>query len=188
MYVVRHDPRLCPSPLCGGYWVALANGARTRCADGLRRVRCYAGRAVDPSGRLLAGDVPEGSLVRGAIEEWRNQEFGRIDQLLLAALYTPAGGATASGGYFRVVDLGIRCIRAPCFSYRAIRVNGSMGTDVSSVDLGASGATPAEIARAQAAVATKNGLYARGRFAGTDDGGTMFRASRLYLTAPLPRA
>ena len=187
VYVARHDPRLCPSPRCGGYWVAIANGARTRCSDGLRHVHCYVARAVDAKGRTLGGDISEGALVRGAIDAWRSA-FDDLDELVVAAVYAPAGTASVGGGYYRVIDTGIRCIRAPCFSYRATQVNGSTGTAVSSLDLDASGATPTEVDRAHAALRSKNGLYARGRFAPTPDGGRVFRALRLYLRAPLPRA
>lgn len=183
MYVVRHDPRLCPSPLCGGYWVAIANGARTRCQDGLRRPRCYAARAVDARGRAVA-DIAEGALVRGAIHIGRDD----LGVLVAAAAYAPAGTAPLSGGYYRVVDNGIRCVRAPCFSFTVTQVNGKTRGPVSTVDLEASQAAPAEVARARAALRTKNGLYARGRFAATPDGGKTFRALRLYLRAPLPPA
>jgi hypothetical protein len=183
MYVVRHDLRLCPSPMCGGYWVALANGARTRCLDGLRRPRCYVGRALDVK-RGPIGDIPEEWLVRGALEAGADK-FG---VLLVSAMYAPAGRATASGGFYRVFDNGIRCVRAPCFSTTVSQVNGSTRTTVSDVDLAASGANPAEIRRAQSEVAMKAGLYARGRFAATANGGRVFRALRLYLRVPLPRA
>jgi hypothetical protein len=106
-----------------------------------------------------------------------------LDVLLVSAVYAPAGKASVSGGYYRVVDTGIRCVKAPCFSYRATGMNGSTRTRISSIDLSASGATPAEVARAQAALRTTNGLYARGRFARTQDGGIAFRALRLYLRA-----
>jgi len=187
IYVARHDPRLCPSPRCGGYWVAIANGVRTRCSDGLRHVRCYVARAVDARGRTLGGNIAEDALVRGAIDAWRGA-FDDLDELVVAAVYAPAGAASVSGGYYRVIDTGIRCIRAPCFSYRAAQVNGSTRTTVSSLDLRAAGATPTEVDRAHAALRSKNGLYARGRFARTPDGGRVFRAVRLYLRAPLPRA
>lgn len=188
MYLVRADPRLCPSPRCGGYWVAIANGARTRCSDGLRRVRCYVVRAVGARGRPLRGAIAEGALVRGAIDAWANRDFGALDELVVTAVYAPAGDAAVSGGYYRVVDNGIRCVRAPCFSYRVTPVNGSTRIAVSSVDLGASGVGAKDVARAQAGLRSKNGLYARGRFARTPDGGTVFRALRLYLRAPLPHA
>jgi len=183
MYVVRHDPRLCPSPLCGGYWVAIANGARTRCADGLRRPRCYVADAIRAGGSPV-GDIAEGALVRGALDVGRDD----LGELVVSAVYAPAGDALPSGGFYRVTDTGIRCVRAPCFSYRVTQVNGVTRTMVSSLDLEAAQATPKEVARAQAAVETKNGLYARGRFAPTPDGGRVFRALRLYLRETQPRA
>ena len=187
MFTAQPDMRLCPSPLCGGYWVALANGVRTRCGDGARQARCYVARAVNRTGELTL-QLPEGTLVRGAIELGPKLGTRTLDRLRVWAVYLRAGTATATGGYYRVVDNGIRCIRAPCFSYRAGAVNGSSSITASSVDLSASGANPAEIERAQAALRTKDGLYARGRFASTPDGGRVFRALRLYLRAPLPRA
>jgi hypothetical protein len=183
IYVVRHDQRLCPSPRCGGYWVAIANGARTRCIDGLRHGRCYVARAADGRGRTI-GDIPEGALARGAMDVGA----GDFATLFAAAAYAPAGTAAVSGGWYRVVDNGIRCVRAPCFSYTASSVNAATRIRVSSLDLQAARASAAEIARASRAVTTKNGLYARGRFARTPDGGKVFRALRLYLRAPLPRA
>ena len=183
MYVVRHDPRLCPSPLCGGYWVTIANGARTHCLDGLRHPRCYVADAVWTDGEPF-GDIPEEALVRGAMDTGRDD----LGELVVSAVYAPAGQATASGGFYRVKDTGIRCVRAPCFSYRVSQVNGVTRVMVSSLDLDAAQATPKAVARARAAVGTKNGLYARGRFAPTPDGGRVFRALRLYLRETQPHA
>ena len=188
VYTVRADPRLCPSPLCGGYWVALANGARTRCVDGTRRAQCYVARAVDEDRHPLEVSVPDGALARADLESWDFEGFGKLGVLAVAAVFAPAGTAPVSGGYYRVVDTGIRCIRAPCFSYRATQVNGSTRTTTSDVDLQVAHATPAEVARAQAALHTKNGLLARGRFGRTSDGGRIFRPSRFFLRAPQPRA
>jgi hypothetical protein len=184
MYVVRHDQRLCPSPLCGGYWVAIANGARTRCADGLRHARCYAARAVAAQGSVRSVDIPDGALVRGALDAGRDD----LGELLAVAVYAPAGAGPAGGGYYRLTATGLPCGQTTCFAYRATQVNGSTRTPVSSLDLEASGAAPAEIARARRALRSANGLYARGRFARAATGGTLFRALRLYLRAPLLRA
>jgi hypothetical protein len=183
LYTVRVDPRLCPSPRCGGYWVALANGARTRCADGLRHPRCYIAVAVGPRGEPL-GRIAGGALVRGAIELGPDD----LGQLVAEAVFVPAGRAKVRGGYYRVRDTGIRCIRAPCFSYRATQVNGFTRTRVSGVDVAAAKATAKELARANAALRTQDGLYARGRISTGLDGGRTFHALRLYLRAPLPRA
>jgi len=185
LYTVRADPRLCPSPTCGGYWVALANGARTRCADGTTRDRCYVAKAVVASGD--AARVEDGALVRGSLTQYAFAGV-RLAALDVVAVFAPAGAAPMSGGYYRVVDTGIRCVRAPCFSLRVTQVNGSTRTTVSSLDLRASGASSTEIARAERAVATKAGLLARGRFVRTADGGRMLRALRLFLRAPQPRA
>jgi hypothetical protein len=183
MFVVRHDPRSCPGPMCGGYWVALANAARTRCQDALRHPRCYAAIAVDVRGRPV-GDVPEDALVRGAIDIGRDD----LGELVVMGIYAPAGGVKISGGYYRVRDTGIRCVRAPCFSYRATQVNGSTGTRVSGVHVAAARATATQLARARAALRTNDGLYARGGFSTGLDGGRVFHATRLYLRARLPRA
>ncbi len=188
IYVVQPDPRLCPSPRCGGYWVALANGARTRCTDGKRHARCYVASAVRFDRRPLAVAIPDGGLVRAKLDSRAFEGVGRLGILLVEGVYAPAGNAPVSGGYYRVVDTGVRCIRAPCFSYRATQVNGSTRTVMSDVDLRASGATRSEIARATAALHTSNGLFARGRFATTPDGGRLFRATQLYLRATPPRA
>jgi Domain of unknown function (DUF6748) len=188
MFTAEADMRLCPSPLCGGYWVALANGVKTRCGNGERQARCYVSRAVDRTGMPLASAVPNGSLLRGAIELGESFGSRRLDQLVVRAAYSPAGEAEVGGGYYRVFDTRIVCIRAPCFSFRAQAVNGSSRITTSGVDLEASLATTAEIARARTALHTKDGLYARGRFAPTPDGGRTFRALRLYLRAPLLRA
>jgi hypothetical protein len=187
MFLAQNDARLCPSPLCGGYWVALANGVRTRCGSGERRARCYAADAVDRSRRPVGG-LKEGALLRGALERGRVVGARRLDRFVVSAQYVPAGTATPGGGWYRVFDTGIVCVRAPCFSFRAQSVNAATRITVSSVALEASGATPSELERAAAALRTKDGLYARGRFASTPDGGRAFRALRLYLRAPLPRA
>ena len=188
MFVVQHDKRLCPSPDCGGYWAALANGVRTRCGNGKAAGGCYVARTVDRYGRPYTRDIPEGALVRGAIELGLRLGDHVLDRLRVWAVYAPAGTATAEGGYYRVVDRGIRCIRAPCFSYNAGAVNALSAVTVSEVDVRAAGATAVQIDRAQAALRTKDGLYARGRFAPSPDGGRVFRALRLYLRVPQPRA
>jgi uncharacterized protein DUF6748 len=188
MFLVQHDKRLCPSPDCGGYWAALANGVRTRCGNGQAAGSCYVARTIDRYGRPYTRDIPEGALVRGAVELGLRLGDRVLDRLRVWAVYMPTGTASVGGGYYRIVDRGVRCVRAPCFSYNAGAVNALLPVFVSEVDLQASGAAAAQIDRARGALETKDGLYARGRFAPTPDGGRAFRALRLYLRAPQPRA
>jgi hypothetical protein len=184
IYTVQADPRLCPSPLCGGYWVALANMARTRCHDGVRRGRCYVAKAVGEDRRPLEAAVPDGALARAVVESSEHEGLGRLGVLAVAAVFTPAGTAKVSGGFYRVTDTGVRCIRAPCVSYRARPLNAWTRIAVSKVDLAAARATPFDVARAKAALHTRNGLLARGRFTRTSRGALVFRAFRLYLRVP----
>lgn len=187
LYTVRVDPRLCPSPLCGGYWVTLANGARTRCADGTVRDRCYVARAVDESRHVLETSIPDEALVRGRLDA-AFEGGSTLGVLVVTTVYAPAGMAPVSGGYYRIVDTGVRCIRAPCFSLRATQVNGSTRTPLSGIDLSAAKATMGEVARAESALRSKSGLLARGRFIRSADGGRVFTATRLFLRVPQPRA
>lgn len=185
-YTVRPDPRLCPSPLCGGYWVALANRARTRCGDGASRPRCYAARALGEDRLPLTASLPEGALVRADIEPWKVEGIGDLGTLIVGAVWAPVG-RMAKGSYYRIHDLGIRCVRAPCFSFRAERMNGSARMTLSSVDLQPARPTPDELSRAQAALTTPTGLFVLGRIVETVDGGRALRASRIYLRVARPR-
>ena len=119
--------------------------------------------------------------MRAEIEPWTYQGIGELGVLVVADVFSPAGRAPESGGFFRLVDNGIRCVRAPCFSIRASRLNYSSRTTVSGIDIGAARATPSEVVRVEAALGTKNGLLARGRIVSSPDGGRVFRATRFYL-------
>lgn len=180
-YVVHPDPRLCPSPLCGGYWAALVNRSQTRCSDGQLRPRCYVARAVDEERHPLEAGITDGALARADVEPWSFEGFGELSVLVVARTFTPAGRAAETGPFVRLRDTGIRCVRAPCFSYRSTRLNDTSRASLSGVDLRASRASAAEIARAEVALETSSGLLARGRVVHEAGGGRTFRASRLFL-------
>ena len=181
LYSVRVDPRLCPSPLCGGYWVALANTARTRCADGTARARCYVARAVGEDRHPLDASVPDGALVRGDLDTFDFDGVGVLGVLAVASVHAPKGKAPESGRYYRLVDTGIRCVRAPCFSTRASRRNRMGKTAISGLVLTTLRYDEQLEKRVLAALATRNGVLARGRIRPTPDGGRVFHASRFYL-------
>lgn len=190
IYVVRPDPRLCPSPLCGGYWVSLANHARTRCHDGLLRARCYVAIAVSGSTRKpLVTALPAGSLVRAAIGTWTFDGVGTLGAVVVADAWAPvAAQAASSGRFFRLWDAGIRCIRAPCYWLYGNRLNWTSRTTGSDLDLTATGASAVDLERAQAMLRAPDGLLATGRFVPSTDGGRVFHATRIYFRAKQPRA
>jgi hypothetical protein len=178
-YIARADPRLCPSPLCGGYWVALVNRKRTRCVDGIYRSRCYVASAW-PASRA----IEDGALVRGGIAAEEHPGFGRLGVLIATKVRNPEGAA-ASGSYYRLREAGIRCVREPCFSIRAFRLNTSSTALLSGVDLEPAGL---ELDDDIAIALAGDGLFAAGRLVSTNDGGRVLRATRVYLTRAKPRA
>jgi hypothetical protein len=181
IYVVRPDPRLCPSPLCGGYWVARANHARTRCHDALHRPRCYVA-TLSGSRRSLA----DGALARGVLGSAAVEGFGPLGALRVDEAWEPVTGAPATGEFFRLRDTGVRCIRAPCFWIRASRLNTASSTTIS--DLGLGLLTPRQARPAVAQLTTSSGLLAAGHIVRTPDGGRLVRVSQVYLRAARPRA
>jgi hypothetical protein len=189
LYAVRPDPRLCPSPLCGGYWVALANHTRTRCADGLYQKTCYAAFAFSAATRQgLGTPIPSGALAR-AVLGTTTFDGRQLGALYVVELWAPVDTEAAAGHVFRVRDTGKPCVRAPCFSYRLGRVNTSTHTFlVSRVDLGPAENDPVTPRRAQVALRSEEGLLAAGRVTASTGGGRLFTATQVYLKAALPRA
>ena len=189
IYVVQPDPRLCPSPLCGGYWVSRANHSRTRCHDGLLRPRCYVATAYSASTRKpLTTSLPAGSLVRAALGSETFPGFGELGAMTVTELWTPLGRTQPGDDFFRVRDLGIRCIRAPCFSMRAWKLNRPSRTTVSNLDLDAAKLTEKELATVQLALPTLEGLVVAGRILPDADGGRVLSISRVYVRDAMPRA
>jgi len=181
IYVVRPDPRLCPSPLCGGYWVTLANHGRTRCADGLRRPACYVAKVVDEDRRPLKAGIPGDALVQADIEESTYEGVGKLGVLVVADVFSSTSRGPRSGRFFRLVETGIRCIRAPCFSIRASLLNRSSRTTVSGIQ-SVGGVIPERLVnRVETALDTKSGVLAQGRIAPSFDGGREFLATRFFL-------
>jgi len=185
-YLVEADPRECPSPRCGGYWVALANHSRTTCNDGALRRRCYVALAVDSARRELEAGIPAGAIVRGHLESRRFGPLGELGVLVVGDIRAPAG-REPSGLFFRVRDLGIRCVRAPCFSLRAGRLNTTYRVTLSGLDLQPARLSERDQDRAEAALTTANGLFVSGQVARTAGGGRTLRASRVYLRVAMPR-
>jgi len=183
-YVVRSDPRLCPSPLCGGYWIALANRARTRCSDEALRPRCYVAKMVGEVGQPLSATVPEGALTYGALEVQEFGGLGKLGVLGVAEVWKPVGGAVR-GDFYRLRDIGVRCIRAPCFSMRATRLNGGAPFTFSDLDVRPAGAGTDDLG---VALFDPQGLLASGHVSPTSEGGRVFRATRVYLRVAKPRA
>lgn len=189
-YVARADPRLCPSPMCGGIWVDRVNTDRTVCGDGARQEECYAAAAdlrqirVDGKGRvLLQRLVTEGrAVVRGKLVRGLVEGFPELDTLVVSEVWAASSSlARARGTFFRLRDNGVRCVTTPCHSVRAARLNAGGHVDVSDLDLSRSGASPLERRRALDTLAT-TGLVVAGHIVRDGPGRTAV-AYQFYVRA-----
>jgi hypothetical protein len=194
-YLARPDPRLCPSPKCGGLWVRLVNESRTTCGNGSVQRECYVAvvhlssldlgerRAVRLGQLITAGRA----LVRGKLVPEGIGDF-TLDGLVVSEIWTASSSARKPTGTFRkLTDNGVRCVTEPCFTIHAATLNGPRHVEVSDVDLAASGAPPAERSAALRRI-SKQGLIAAGRVvrvpdAGPAGPGRTVVASQFYVRA-----
>jgi Domain of unknown function (DUF6748) len=190
---VRPDPRMCPSPMCGGWWVRRVNRDTIVCGNGMVSPECYAATVdsteLDPTDEQRA--MIEHALARGTALLRARLVHGalagappsvKLDVLSVTEIWLRYGRAQTSGTVFRIEDNGVRCVRAPCFSLHASVLNTTQHRDVSSLGLAAAGASAAAVRRARAALEA-TGVIVEGRVVATGDGGRPLRASAFWLRA-----
>lgn len=183
-YLVRPDPRLCPSPICGGAWVRRVNHAMTRCIDGSEAPECYVASAAGVPDKLwssLAGSV----LTRGRVVPAGIEGFPDLARLAVVAAWRPAGEQQPRGTTFRVVDNGVRCITSPCFSLTATALETDRRRTLSEIDLTAAGASATDLRRAERALAA-GGVLVTGAVrtvpnAGPAGAGRVLQATQIWL-------
>jgi len=195
VYRLRPDSRLCPSPVCGGYWAGRVNRSITVCLDGSTSSSCYVA-AIDLSALTAASRARAEAalrlpttLVTGSFGRYRNEDFPELARLVVSRVWVATGPtpAMAMATVYRVVDMGVRCIRAPCFSLRAGVVNRSASVTLSGIDLSQVGASAGELSRARAALAT-GGMLSTGAIraeskSGMPNGGRVFVATQAWVPA-----
>jgi hypothetical protein len=139
---------MCPSPACGGFWASPVNNASATtyvASVGLGRL------AAGSAARAQAALRSPGTLVAGDFVPYASDDFPQLLSLSATRVWLPALAGRTEAAVYRVLDTGIRCIRAPCFSYRAMLVNrGKPAVRLSEVDLAAAGAPATAVARARA--------------------------------------
>lgn len=140
-YLARPDLRRCVWPLCGGMWVHRANRTTTRCSDGRYASECYVAQ-LDASAIGLTAD--ETSTLSGAFSGGQAIVEGSIGQsstgsrtyavLRAEHAWTAANDAAPDGVFYSLVDNGIRCFRAPCFSIDEAKLDSTLARTLSDVD------------------------------------------------------
>src|SRR5262245_10414959 len=189
---VRPDQRMCPSPMCGGWWARRVNRETIVCGNGMASPECYAAtldlsalNANEQRRTMLTQALADGTpLLRGRLERRPAPAPGvdELDTLVVTEIWLRYGRAQPSGTVFRVEDNGVRCVRAPCFSFHASVLNTAQHRNVSSLGLAASGAGSAAVRRANAAL-DDTGVMVEGSVVPATDGGRTLRASAFWLRA-----
>lgn len=191
--VTRIDPRLCPSPFCGGVFVRLVGRRLLHCADGSIAKECYAGFVDWSALGLTPQEEAELSqdfgamraLVRGELVE---SDFGVGTPFPLLVAKDAWRGVTGTkagrGGYWGVVPSGIACITFPCPVLNEIRLNRRWVRPLHSIDLESrSDATPDQVAEGLDALYGGGGLLVFGkhrRIFGPAGSGRELVASEFY--------
>jgi hypothetical protein len=197
-YSGRADPRLCPSPMCGGVWLKLVNRPSTSCGDGARREECYVSEVdltrlpvEDKSRALLRAAITEGrALARGTLVRGNVDGFPELDTLVVSEVWLASSSLNRALGVVHTLrDRGIRCVTTPCFSTHAAALNTGAHANVSAVDLARTGA-PAGERRSALQHLPHVGLITAGRFvtdrrAGRKRVGRKLVATQFYVRADI---
>lgn len=161
-FLMRRDTRRCAAPLCGGWWVSRVNHPMTMCHDGTLATECYvAGIYWDPS-RFSSGasaramSAVGGMLLTGTIASSSFPPSGvMLGELVVMGAWAAEWGvpesAPSTQRFDQLRDNGMRCLIPPCFNVAVSLLNTATTGTASSVDLNATGASPAQRADGDAA-------------------------------------
>jgi hypothetical protein len=128
------DPRMCPSPMCGGWFATPVNlTSRTYVAElDFSKLHLSARARARLDTDLHAGRA----LVRGRIVRGTVDGFPDLGVLVVSETWRAALATRGTGTVFRVQDRGLRCIAPPCFQWHAAVLSTQRHTDLSELDLG----------------------------------------------------
>ncbi|HEY8223939.1 MAG TPA: DUF6748 domain-containing protein [Pyrinomonadaceae bacterium] len=182
-FTLRPDLRRCASPMCGGYFVRRVNGSRTLCANNRYAGECYVSE-IDWNGH---GEVePERALLRGEIVSSTHQRFGKLGRFRVRESWQAATDGRPTAEFFRVRDLGVRCITHPCLTHHEARLNSTVAQKIAGVELNKVGASDALVQEAFTGLTSPEGILVSGtlrRVTGPAGSASTLDASQFYLRA-----
>ena len=179
-YIARPDLRKCASPLCGGYFVRRVNYNLTRCANGRYMSECYVA-SIDWNG---ANEVEINRVLLGGSIVTTGNRNGRFGVLRVAEVWRSADDDKPYGDFFRVRDLGLRCIAAPCPSHQEAKLNTAFDRKIAGVDIHSATDNEQILREAQKAMTSPNGIIVAGGHSpvtGPAGRSEMLKASQFYL-------
>src|SRR5262249_53435801 len=155
----------------------------TRCADGSYAAECYV-TGIDWNGQ--AEVEPQKALVRGRIVRKADPRFGALGLFRVTEVWQAAGDNRPVGSFFRVRDLHVRCVAAPCLAQQESRLNATVSVKIAGVDLSGSGASEELTSQAMAAMQQAEGLIVAGDHTpvtGPAGRSESLKATQFYLPA-----
>jgi hypothetical protein len=157
-FTIRPDMRKCASPMCGGYFVKRVNQATTRCANGRSMAECYVAD-IDWNG---APEVAAGqALVLGSLLT-RGDRNGKYGVLKVIETWEALTSSKPVGEYYRVKDLGIRCIAAPCETHTEAKLNSAIEIKIAGVGLASNNGNTDALNQALKAMTEHDGVIVVG--------------------------
>lgn len=130
-YTIRPDMRKCASPMCGGYFVKRVNATNTRCANGKNMTECYVA-SIDWNG--VPEVEPRKALLKGELL-YKGNKNGKYGLLKVTEAWASVSAASPSGEFYRVRDLGVRCIAAPCETHSEAKLNSTFSRHIAGIKL-----------------------------------------------------
>lgn len=190
--VTRIDPRMCPSPLCGGVYVKQVNRTRTRCADGSVANDCYVPildwsslSLSDEEIRQVEDDFRQMHLIARGELRIVDSPFGPLPGLVAMDAWRGVTGNEPISLVYGLRPSGIVCITTPCPEFDAVRLNQDKHRLIHAVDLTASGADAEQISKGLVALYQGPGLLVAGprtRIRGPAGKGIEIVVSEFYTT------
>ncbi|HEX6730682.1 MAG TPA: DUF6748 domain-containing protein [Pyrinomonadaceae bacterium] len=180
-FTIRRDVRRCASPRCGGFFVRRVNTRGTRCADGRQMTECYVAE-IDWNGH--SQPEPNRTLIRGELTSLSHRRMGRFGLLRASEVWEAGSDKSATGDFFRVRDLGLRCITHPCLTHHEAKLNTTASRDIAGVELNGAGASNDRLSEAVKAMTSQGGIIVNGlhrQVSGPAGRAVTLEASQFYL-------
>ncbi len=181
---VRRDFRKCMFPMCGGYYVKAAEGAKLRCVDGSSALECYVPELQLTALKLTAAqnDTLQGALgsaiLYGQIAPKTINGAAWGTFVVQKAWVAPNEGATKGALYF-VSDNPTASGR----KYQGVRLNYSARRTFDAIDFGAAPGSDAQWSEATTAAGTDAGVILGGAITGPTSA-KLFEADQFFFRFP----
>jgi hypothetical protein len=110
--------------------------------------------------------------------------MGRFGLRRASEVWEAGSDKPATGDFFRVRDLGVRCITHPCLTHHEAKLNTTASRDMAGVELNGAGASDDRLSEAVKAMTSQGGIIVSGlhrQVSGPAGRAVTLEASQFYL-------